>query len=140
MRAQDQATIYLLASQALKSDDPSIRRPAIATLIDLAQHAIPSVRACANAALAKEFGPYAVSDGLSGCVAPISTVHRCDAEDWDCHGCEWLWNPPHDSGPDPASKNGVMADRIETAMCTGRMQCCLKAAHSHSNVAGSARR
>lgn len=127
MRAQDQVTTYLLMSQALKSDDPSIRRRAIATLIDLAQQAITSVRVLARAALEKEFGPYAVSDGLSGCVAPISAVHQCDAEGWDCHGCEWLWNPPQDSGSDPASKNDVMADRTQPVTRAGRMRCRLKA-------------
>jgi hypothetical protein len=69
------ATAYFLSSQALRSDDPAVRRPAISTLIALAQHAVVPVSARASAVLTKEFGPFAVTEGLSGCAAPLSVVH-----------------------------------------------------------------
>ena len=121
MRPRDQAAACFLALRALKSDDPSIRRPAIAMLIDLAQQATSCIRAGASAALAREFGPYAVSEGLSGCAAPISTVHQCDAEGWDCHACVWLWNPPPSSASDPASKNDVAAESIQGVVRARRL-------------------
>jgi hypothetical protein len=93
MHAEQEAAAYFLATHALKSSDPNVRRAGISTLIELAQRAGTCVRARASAILTKEFGPYALADGLSGCTARISTVHQCDAEGWDCRACEWLWNP-----------------------------------------------
>ncbi len=94
MRHEEEAAAYLRSSQALRSPDPSIRRPAISALTDLAQQATPPIRSRASATLMKEFGPFVVIEGLSGCAAPISAVHVCDEEGRDCRGCEWLWNPP----------------------------------------------
>ncbi len=102
MRAEEQASAYFQSSQALKSDDPAVRRPAISTLIALAQQAVAPVSARASAVLTKEFGPFVVTEGLSGCAAPISAVHQCDAEGRDCRACEWLWDPPSASGSDSA--------------------------------------
>ena len=82
MRLEDQAAAYFSSSQALKSDDPAVRRAAISTLIDLAHRASTPIRARASAILAKEFGPYAVTEGLSGCTAPISTAEPRIAPRW----------------------------------------------------------
>ena len=94
MRPEEQASAYFLSFQALKSDDSSIRRPAISALIDLAQEATPLIRTRASAALMKEFGPFVVIEGLSGCAGPIAAVYECEAEGRDCRGCEWLWTAP----------------------------------------------
>ena len=42
----------------------------------------------AERTLTKEFGPYAVGEGLPSCVAPIRLVEECDG---NCRSCEWLW-------------------------------------------------
>ena len=79
---------YLAAVRALQSDDPKVRRPAISMLLELARQDPGAVPAHAERALTEEFGPYAVSDGLSGCSAPIEAVNACDG---DCRSCIWLW-------------------------------------------------
>jgi hypothetical protein len=94
VHSDEEVSAYFQASRGLESDDPSIRLPAISRLIGLTRLAIEPIRARAAAALTHEFGPFAVTDGLSGCVAPISEVHECDAAGWDCRACAWLRNPP----------------------------------------------
>ncbi len=79
---------YLAAVRALQSDDPKVRRPAISMLLELARQGPGAVPAHAERALTEEFGPYAVSDGLSGCSAPIEAVNACDG---NCRSCVWLW-------------------------------------------------
>ena len=79
---------YLAAVRALQSDDPKVRRPAISMLLELARQDPGAVPAHAERALTEEFGPYAVSEGLSGCSAPIEAVNACDG---DCRSCIWLW-------------------------------------------------
>ena len=85
---QDGLVIYMAAVRALHSDDPTIRRPAIAALLELARRGLGTVRANAERALTQEFGPYAVTEGLSGCSAPIEVVDVCDGK---CRSCVWLW-------------------------------------------------
>ena len=82
-----------LAFQAFKSDDPSIRRPAISTLIDLARQATAPIRTRASAALMEEFGPFVVIEGLSGCVGAIAAVQECEAEGRDCRGVNGFGRP-----------------------------------------------
>lgn len=91
MQQDEETCAYFTASLDLKSADLSVRHPAISILITLAQRATAPVRARAVAILIKEFGPFVVIDGLSGCAAPIVTVHECDTAERDCSGCEWLW-------------------------------------------------
>ena len=98
VRSDEELLAYFQAARGLRSNDPSIRRPAIWTLIALAQQTTTPVRARAAAALTGEFGPFALTDGLSGCVAPMSAVHECDADGWDCRACAWLWNSLHAAG------------------------------------------
>ena len=107
MRPEEEASAYFLCVQALKSPDPSIRRPAISALIDLAQQATPPIRARASAALMKEFGPFVVIEGLSGCAGPILAVYDCEAEGRDCRGCEWLWTVPPSDGTVGLSRGKV---------------------------------
>lgn len=87
-RQNDAIAAYFLAASALRSDVPVLRRPAIAALLELARQATGSVRVGAERALTEEFGPFAVSEGLSGCAAPIKVVERCDGT---CRVCPWLW-------------------------------------------------
>jgi len=88
---QDGLAVYMAAVRALHSDDPTVRRPAISVLLELARRGHGSVRANAEQALTKEFGPYAVSEGLQGCSAPIEVVDACDG---NCRACVWLWLEP----------------------------------------------
>jgi len=87
-RQNDGITAYFYAACALRSDVPALRRPAILALLELARQATGRVRDRAKDALAEQFGPFAVSDGLSGCVAPIGVVEQCDT---NCQVCPWLW-------------------------------------------------
>lgn len=111
MRSDEDLSAYFQAARGLRSDDPSIRRPAIWTLIALAQQQVTApIRARAAAALTDEFGPFAVTDGLSGCAAPVPEVHECDAYGWDCRSCAWLWNPPPAVGSDSAPERNAKAN------------------------------
>jgi hypothetical protein len=85
---KDELDALLAAIRALQSDDPTIRRPAISMLLELARLGHGLVRAEAELVLTEEFGPYAVSEGLSGCSAPIEVVDACDG---NCRSCVWLW-------------------------------------------------
>lgn len=85
---QDGVAVYMEAVRALQSDDPAIRRPAISVLLELARRGQGAVRTNAERALTREFGPYAVSEGLPGCSAPIEVVDVCDG---NCRACVWLW-------------------------------------------------
>ena len=87
-REKDDLISYLAAVRALQSDDPETRRPAISMLLELARHDRGVVRIHAERALTDEFGPYAVSEGLSGCSGPIEAVNACDG---NCRSCVWLW-------------------------------------------------
>ena len=82
--------------RALRSDDPAIGRPAVSGLLELARKAAGPIQAHAERILTAEFGPYFVSDGMSGCIGPIDAVHACDAEGRACRYCPWLW--PEESG------------------------------------------
>jgi hypothetical protein len=85
MSAQkDELDPLLAAIRALRSDDPTIRRPAISMLLNLARQG----QGRSGRVLTEEFGPYAPSEDLSGCSAPIETVHGCDG---NCRSCVWLW-------------------------------------------------
>jgi len=112
MRSDEELSAYFQAARGLRSDDPSIRRPAIWTLIGLAQQARAPIRARAAAALTGEFGPFALTEGLSGCVAPMSEVHECDADGRDCRACAWLWNPPHAVGSVPVQERDAIANSV----------------------------
>ena len=85
---------YFASATALRSADPVVRRPAISTLLDLARRSEGPVQASAARTLAREFGPYAVSEGLSGCAGSVEAVVACCAEDRDCRNCAWLWRDP----------------------------------------------
>lgn len=91
---QDDLAVYMAAVRALHSDDPTVRRPAISVLLEFARRGQSVVRAHAEGALTQEFGPYAVSEGLSGCSAPIEVVEGCDG---NCRSCVWLWLNQPDS-------------------------------------------
>lgn len=98
---------FLAAVRALHSGDPAVRRPAIAVLLQLARGQ-SSAQTDAECVLTEEFGPYALTDGLGGCSAPIEVVEVCDG---NCRSCVWLWQDhpascsQHSSGvpeiPDP---------------------------------------
>ena len=94
------ATSYFSSSRDLQSQDPSIRLPAITKLMDLAHHAAAPVRARATAALVREFGPYVMTHGLSGCGAPIQEVEDCFAEPRDCRTCPWFMHQQGDATPE----------------------------------------
>lgn len=83
----DDLAAFLAAVRALHSSDPAIRRRAIATLLQLASGE-SSVQIDAERAVTEEFGPYAVTDGLGGCSAPVDVVEVCDG---NCPSCVWLW-------------------------------------------------
>ncbi len=87
----DDLSAYFVAVSSLRSADPSVRRPALSVLLILARGSKGPVQARAERALAKEFGPYAVSEGLSGCVGSPGAVHACCDDDRDCRACPWLW-------------------------------------------------
>ena len=87
---------FFCASQGFRSDAPSARRPAVAELISLARTASAPIRSRAADVLVKEFGPYAVTHGLSGCAAPISEVESCAIEARACRDCPWIWLPLDD--------------------------------------------
>jgi len=82
---------YFTSARGLRSTDPSVRRPAISALLELARGPAGAVQASAERALTKEFGPYAVSEGLAGCAGSAEAVIACCAEDRDCQSCPWLW-------------------------------------------------
>ena len=88
---EDDLSHYFVAVSSLRSADPSVRRPALSVLLGLARGCKGPVQARAERALAKEFGPYAVSERLSGCAAPMEAVLACCADDRDCRECPWLW-------------------------------------------------
>jgi hypothetical protein len=88
---KDDRAYVLTAIRALQSDDPTIRRPAVSMLLELARQGHGAARADAERVLTEEFGPYAVCEGLSGCSAPIEVVHTCDG---NCRACVWLWHDP----------------------------------------------
>jgi hypothetical protein len=102
---EDAATRYFSASQHLRSPNPSLRLPAIAALSDLAHQAPTPIRARAAAALIREFGPSAVTHGVSGCIAPIAEVEQCYAEPRDCRTCPWFRQQPQTSDDDDARPN-----------------------------------
>ncbi len=87
----DDLSAYFIAVSSLRSADPAVRRPALSVLLKLVRGGKGPVQARAERALAKEFGPYAVSEGLSGCVGSIEAVHSCCEDDRDCRACPWLW-------------------------------------------------
>lgn len=87
----DDLSAYFAAASSLRSADPAVRRPALSVLLALARCAKGPVQASAERTVAKEFGPYAVSEGLSGCAGPTEAVLACCAEDRDCRGCAWMW-------------------------------------------------
>lgn len=111
MRQDNEILAYFRSCQGLRSDDPSIRRPAISTLITLAHQAIMPIRVRARAALTQEFGPFAVTDGLSGCAAPPAAVYACSSEGRDCRTCAWAWR----SAPCADTGSGGHRDRPSTA-------------------------
>lgn len=78
---------FLAAVRALHSSDPAVRRPAIAVLLQLGRGQ-SCVQTDAERVVTEEFGPYAVTDGLGGCSAPIEFVEVCDG---NCRSCVWLW-------------------------------------------------
>lgn len=81
------------AAQDFRSGCPSERLSAVRKFTALARKASPPIGSSAAAILANEFGPYAASDGLPGCAAPISEVERCSVETRDCRDCPWVWLP-----------------------------------------------
>ena len=87
-RHEDNIASYFVAACGLRSESPSVRRPAIGTLLELARNATGPVRARAERALAEQFGPFVAKEGFSGCVAPIGVVEACDG---NCRSCIWLW-------------------------------------------------
>jgi hypothetical protein len=87
----DDLSAYFAAVSSLRSADPSVRRPALSALLELARGCKGPVQARAERVLAKEFGPYAVSEGLSGCAGPTEVVVACSE---DCRNCAWTWDEP----------------------------------------------
>lgn len=81
-------TSYFTAMCDLRQELSAVRRSAIAALVELARQTTGPVRVNAERTLTKEFGPYAVGEGLPSCVAPIRLVEECDG---NCRSCEWLW-------------------------------------------------
>jgi hypothetical protein len=79
----DDLSDYFVAVSSLRSADPAVRRPALSVLLGLARGSKGPVRASAERALAKEFGPYAVTEGLSDCAGPMDTLLACCADDAD---------------------------------------------------------
>jgi hypothetical protein len=98
---KDRLNSFFSAVIGLRSHDPAVRRPAVSTLLDLACHAQGPAQLSAAQALVEEFGPYAVTHGLSGCSAPIDVVESCDGH---CRTCVWLWQdkPVHEDPAQPA--------------------------------------
>ena len=88
--SQTQADLnsYFAAVRALRSDDPSVRGPAITALVELARQGMGPVRARAARVVTEEFGPYALSEGLPACTAPVRIVEECEC---NCRSCVWLW-------------------------------------------------
>ena len=93
-RPDHEPLAYFDACRDLRSDEPGVRKPAIATLIVLARQAAKPIKDRAILVLTREFGPFAATAGVDPCVAPMAIVYRCDAEGWDCRPCKWLWKPP----------------------------------------------
>jgi len=87
----DEIAAYFAHVCALRSDDPTVRRPAIAGLFELARQGSATAKLYAERVLKAEFGPYAVADGLSGCAGSVEAVQACCAEDRDCRCCPWVW-------------------------------------------------
>lgn len=85
------AFAYFQASQNLRTNNASLRLHAVATLMVLTWCAAVPVRRRARLVLEGELGPYAAAGEGPICVAPEATVQKCDAEDWDCRACKWLW-------------------------------------------------
>jgi len=109
---KDGLASYLAAANALRSGDPTTRRPALSELLELARGCQGVLRSNAERLLTEEFGPYAVSEGLSGCSAPIEVVHACDG---NCSSCVWLWQDP----PGPSLRQGsVAATELESQPAT----------------------
>jgi len=87
----DDLSAYFVAVSSLRSADPSVRRPGLSVLLGLAGGSKGPIQASAERALVKEFGPNAVSEGLSGCAGPMEAVFACSADDRDCRACPWMW-------------------------------------------------
>jgi hypothetical protein len=102
-RQEGDLAAYFAAARALRSELPVIRRPAITVLLDLARRATGPIRARAERALREQFGPYVVSEGLSGCAAPIEIVEKCDG---NCSECPWFWR---DTQPLDSEDEAVLA-------------------------------
>lgn len=101
MPSSQDPTSYFAAARALRSDLPTVRRPAITTLLELACQTTGAIRASAEKTITEEFGPYATVEGLPPCAAPIQVVEECDG---CCGSCAWLWlDPPPVSKEPPAA-------------------------------------
>jgi hypothetical protein len=87
-RPEDGIATYFEAVRGMRSNDAPIRRSAISTLLELARQSQEPVATHAARALAREFGPYVVTDGLGGCSAAFDFVETCNG---DCGVCAWLW-------------------------------------------------
>ena len=98
--ASQDLTGYFAAACALRSDLPAVRRPAITALLQLARQTTGPIRANAERVLTEEFGPYAVTEGMSPCSAPIRLVEECDG---NCGSCAWLWLDPQPIPEEPAT-------------------------------------
>ena len=59
-----------------------------------------AIRARAERTLTEEFGPYAVTEGMPPCAAPIRLVEECDG---CCGSCAWLWLDPQPVSEEPAA-------------------------------------
>ena len=89
----DDLSDYFVAVSSLRSADPAVRRPALSVLLGLARGSKGPVQASAERALAKEFGPYAVTEGLSDCAGPMDTLLAC-ADDTNCGTGPSAWAEP----------------------------------------------
>ena len=101
MPASQELTGYFAAACALRSDLPAVRRPAITALLELAREAIGPIRTRAELTLNEEFGPYAVTEGMPPCAAPIRLVEECDG---CCGSCAWLWLDPQPVSDEPPAE------------------------------------
>lgn len=99
--SSQKVTDYFAAASALRSDFPAVRRPAITALLEIARQTTGPIRASAERTLTEEFGPYAVTEGMPPCAAPMRVVEECDG---CCGSCSWLWfDPPPVSEEPPAA-------------------------------------
>lgn len=57
-------------------------------ILGLARQGMGPIRARASRVLTEEFGPYALTEGLPACTAPVRVVEKCDG---NCRSCPWLW-------------------------------------------------